>query len=101
MFYDLDCIKIGKSYVKIEEDIHVSLLARHTTQNNNQCNEQLLKTKFHQVIPIEDSTISRELGLLTVNSIVKTSKWGKFLVFFINNNNKLIRLRKGSTIGKI
>ena len=27
MYYDLGCIKIGKSYVKMEEDIHISLLA--------------------------------------------------------------------------
>ena len=106
-------MKIGKSYVKMEEDIHISLLARctmHTVirpQTGKFClhiakgNKQLLNSKFHQVIPTEDSTISRELGLLTVNSIVKTSKQGKFPVFLINNINKLIWLRKGSTTGKI
>ena len=64
-------------------------------------NEQLLNSKFHQVIPIEESCISRQPGLLTVNSIVKTSKQGMFSVFLINNTNKLIWLQKGSTIGKI
>ena len=44
---------------------------------------------------------SVEPGLLTVNSIVKTSKQGKSSVFLIDNTNKLIWLRKGSTIGKI
>ena len=62
--------------------------------------KQLLNSKFHQVPPNEDSIISREPGLLKVNSIVKTSKQGRFSVFLINNTNKLIWLRKGSTIGK-
>ena len=86
MYYDLGCIRIGKCYVKMEEDIHISSLVRckaHTIirlQTGKFCpciakgNEQLLNSKFHQVIPTEDSPISREPGLLTVNSIVKTSK---------------------------
>ena len=64
-------------------------------------NKQLLNSKFHQVIPTEDSTICREPGLLTVHSIVKTSKQGKFSLFLINTTNKLIWLRKGSAISKI
>ena len=59
MYYDLDCIRIGKSYVKMEEDIHISSLARlkaHTIirlQTGKFClciakgNEQLLNSKFH------------------------------------------------------
>ena len=31
MYYDLGWIRIGKSYVKMEEDIHISSLARVTT----------------------------------------------------------------------
>ena len=64
-------------------------------------NKQLLNSKFHQVIPTEDITISRESGLLTINSIVKTSKSGKFSVFLIDYTNKVIQLRKRTTIGKI
>ena len=99
MYYDLGCIIIGKSDVKMEEDIHS--LARHTAhiiirpQRGKIClciakgNEHLLNSKFHQVIPTEDSTISREPGLLTVHSIVKTSKQGKFSVFLINSTKDL------------
>ena len=111
MYYDLDCIRICKSYVKMEEDLHISLLARLTTQTvirpqtGKFClciakgNKQLLNSKFQQVIPTEDNTISRKPGLLTVISIVKTSKQGKFAVSLINNTNKHTRLREGSIIG--
>ena len=113
VYYDLSCPKIGTSYVKMEKGIHISSLARliaHTIIRPQtgkfylyipKDNKQLLNSKFHQVIPTEDSIISREPELLTVNFTVKTSKRGRFSVFFINNTNKLIQLRKGSTIGKI
>ena len=93
----------------MEEDKHISSLARltmHTIirlQAGKFClyiakgNEQILNSKFHQVIPTEDSNINREPGILTVNYIVKTSKQGKFSVPLINNTNKHIWLRKGST----
>ena len=83
MYYDLGCIRIGKSYVKMEEDINISSLARLTAhtiirlQTGKFClyiaksNEQLFNSKFHQVIPTEDSNIMRDPSLLTVNSIVK------------------------------
>ena len=88
IYYDLGCIRIDKSYIKMEEDIHISSLGRPTVhtiirlKTGKFClciakgNEQLLNSKFHQVISTEDSTISREPGLLTVISIVKTSKQG-------------------------
>ena len=113
MYYDLGCIGIGKSYVKMEEDTHISSLARHTTQTVIRLqtkkfylfiakgNKQLLNSKLHQVNPTEDSTISRKPGLLIVNSIVTVSKQGKLSVFLIDNTNKHILLRKESTIGKI
>ena len=98
MYYDLGYIRIGKSYVKIEEDIHISSLARlaaHTIIRPqigkfSLCIVKLLNSKFPLVISTEDNTISRELGLLAVNSIVKTSKQGKFSVFLINTANKHI-----------
>ena len=70
MYYDLGCIRIGKSYLKMEADIYISSLARLTAhiiirpQAGKFClciakgNEQLLDPEFHQVIPTENSTIS-------------------------------------------
>ena len=113
MYCGLGCIRIDTLYVKMEEDIHTSSMARLTAhkiirlQTETFClciakgNEQLLNSKFHQVISTEDSTISREPGQLTVNSIVKSSKQSRFSVFLINNTNDFIWLRKGSIFGKI
>ena len=95
MYYDLGCIRIGKSHVEMNEDIQIYSLTRLTAhkiirlQTKRFClciakgNEQLLNSKFHQVIPTENSTISREPDLLTSNSIVTNSKQGKFSVFLL------------------
>ena len=32
MYYDLGCIRVGKCYIKIEEDIHVSSIARGVSE---------------------------------------------------------------------
>ena len=113
MYYDLGCIRIGKSYVKMKEDIDISSFVcptKHTVirpQTGKFClciargNDQSLNSRFHQIIPTEYNTISRDPGLLIFNSFVKISKHGKFSVFLINNTNKPIWLRIGSTIGKI
>ena len=110
MYYDLGCIRVGKSYVKMEEDIHISSLIRlkHKTvikpQTGKLCwgrvkgNIQLLKSKLHQVMSIENSN---EPGLMTTNSLVKINKHGKCPIFILNNTNKRIVLKKGNTVGKI
>ena len=59
MYYDLSSIQVGKSYVKIEEDIHISSLVRLGTNTiiksqtrqlfwaKVKGNSQLSKTKLH------------------------------------------------------
>ena len=32
MHYDLGCIRVGKSYIKLEEHLHISSIARLTTE---------------------------------------------------------------------
>ena len=32
MYYDLGCIRVGKSYIKLEEDLHISSIARVTAK---------------------------------------------------------------------
>ena len=113
MYYDLGCIRVGKLYIKLEEDLHISSIARLTTetiiksQSGKVClcrvkgNEQVLNSKLHHIIAAENSTLNQEPGLTVINSIVKVTKQGKFLAFIINNTNKTIKLKQGSIIGKV
>ena len=70
MYYDLGWIRVGKSYIKLEEDLHISSIARLTTetiikpQSGKVClcrvkgNEQVLNSKLHQVIATENSILN-------------------------------------------
>ena len=110
MYYDLGCLRVGKSYIKMEEDIHISSLIRLKSktqlkpQSGKLCwgrikgNPQILKAKLHQVMSIENNN---EPGLLTINAIVKLTKKGICPIFIVNSTNHTISLKKGSTIGKI
>ena len=92
MYYDLGCIRVGKSYVKLEEDLHISSIGRLATktqikpQTAKLCmckvkgTKQALHNRLHQVIPSENSILNQEPGLLAINSIVKRTKQGKFFV---------------------
>ena len=95
MYYDLGCIRVGKSFIKLEEDLHISSTARLTTktiikpQSGKVClctvkgNEQVLNPKLCHVIAEQNSTLNQEPGLMVVGSIVKVTKQG--MVFGINN----------------
>ena len=85
------------------EDLHISPIARLTTKTiikpqsgrvclcRVKCNEQVLNSKLHQVIVVENSTLNQETRLIVVNSVVKVTKQGMFLAFIINNTNKTIK----------
>ena len=106
MYYDLGCIRVGKSYVKLEEDLHISSSVRLATktqikpQTAKFCmckvkgNKQALHNRLHQVIPSENSILNQELGLLAVNSIVKTTKQGKFLYWLSTVLINILHLKK-------
>ena len=113
MYYDLGCIRVGKSYIKLEEDLYISSIVRLATktqikpQTTKFClckvkgNKQALYNRLHQVIPSENSILNQEPGLLADNSIIKTTKQVKFFVLVINSTNKHITLKEGSKIGMI
>ena len=110
MYYDLGFIWVGNSYVKMEEDIHISSFIRLETktiikpQTGKLCwgklkgNSQLSKTKLCQVLSIQENQLP---GLLIINSIVKVNKKGRCPVFILNTTNKTINLQKGSTGWKL
>ena len=74
----------------MEEDIHISSLVRLGTktmikpQTGKLCwgkvkgNSQLCKTKLHQVMSSKENL---EPGLLTINSLLKVNKQGKYPIF--------------------
>ena len=103
MYYDLGYIQVGKSYMKMEGNNHISSLVRLGTetiikpQTGKPCwdriksNSQLSKTKLHQVMSIKEN---QKPELLTINSIVKVNKQDRYPIFILNTTNKTIKLKK-------
>ena len=52
MYYDLGCIRVGKSYIKLEKDLHISSIARFTT-------ETIIKPHFGKVCYTELKVMSK------------------------------------------
>ena len=113
MYYDLGCIRVGKSYIKMEEDMHVSSIARAVSEikiapqmgKMVMCrakgNTRVFKLRLHQFISTKNSIVSQEPGLVLINFIVRINKSGKFPVFIMNRTKKTINIKKGNAMGKI
>ena len=101
MLYDIGCFWVGKSYVKMKEDIHISSLVRLQTKTvikpltGKLCwdkikdNSQLSKAKWHLVMSIKEN---QGPGPLTINSMVKVNKEGRCPILILNTRNKTIKL---------
>ena len=61
-------------------------------------NSQLSMTELCQVISIKEN---KEPGLLTIISSLNVNKQCRCPIFVLNTANKTIKLKKGSTVGKI
>ena len=106
MNYDLGCLKVGKSYIKVEEDSHISFwvrLSKETVispQTGKLCmckvnrNPKLLSSKLPDVLATKDSVSRQEPGLLAINSIIKRNRQGRYPMFLLNNTNKSVNLKK-------
>ena len=112
MYFDLGCLRVGNTYVPLEEDIHIASIVRlaakavikpqtaHVSQGKLKQNVGLNNEQLFQIASIENGYISNEPGLMIANSVIKPNITGKFPVLIVNDTNKTIKLRKGCVIGR-
>ena len=112
LYFDLGCLRIDNCYVPLEEDVHLSTIARltrHTVlkpqtayrlfaQAKRNC---IRSNQNYDFTGISNSFFDNEPGLSVVNAIVKTTRDRKFPILIINNTHKTIRLRRHCAIGRI
>ena len=113
LYFDLGCLRVGKTYAPLEEDIHIASIARLTSktllkpQTSKICwariknNTAFPSSETYQISPVEQGHIANEPGLMVTNSIGKLNKARKIPVLIVNNTNKTINLRRGSVVGKV
>ena len=113
-YWDLQCIKVGKSYIPLVEDIHINSVARLASQvilKPQSVTHVMAKTKINdktslrkslcQVYATDKTGISNEPGLILTNAVVEVSRNQRFPIEVINNTNKMFKLNRGCVIGKI
>lgn len=112
LYFDLGCLRVGKTYVPLEEDIHIASIVRLARtavlkpQTTNICSgnikyiSELNETKLYEISSIENGYIGTEPGLMVANTVVKLNEQRKFPVMIVNNTNRTLKLKKGCVIGK-
>ena len=112
LYFDLGYFRVGKTYVPLEEDIHIASIVRLAStavlkpQTINICSgnikyiSELNETKLYEISSIENGFIGTEPGLMVANTVVKPNKQRKFPVMIVNNTNKTVKLKKECVVGK-
>lgn len=109
IYFDLGCLRIGKTYVKLQEDIHISSLVRINKKLKPQtavvCHAKLssgFQRKYGDIIEIQniDECINDEPGLFIKDSVDRVRKTRKVSILVVNRSNKAYALKRGFVIGK-
>ncbi len=110
LYFDLGSLRIGKSYVPLEEDIHISLIVRsvsnikikpnHSMLLSGKIKSQVMKNQLYEVNALTDGFISQEPGIQIINSIVQTNDT-RVPILIVNNTNKMYAIKRGCALGKL
>lgn len=113
LYFDLGCLRIGRSYVPLERDIHIASIARlksSRTFKPQTAQVCLVKIKNHpelrngmlfQISGVDRGYVYSEPGLSVANSIGTLRRNRVLSVLVVNSTNKTIRLKRHCVIGKI
>ena len=112
LYWDLGTLRVGRSYVTMEEDLHIARVVRITTdtvitpQSVTICPA---RTKgftvgpdmLYEVRAVTQGFLGNEPGLLISNTVIKSRDVGKFPIMIVNSTNKTYKVRKGCVIAQI
>ena len=112
LYFDLGYLRIGKTYVRLEEDIYVSSLLRLVKktvlkpQTTTVCMVKLNKgfevpeSGLLEISVLDSGCLSEEPGLTVCKSIAKVTRSRKIPVMVVNETNKWFKLKRGEVMGK-
>lgn len=116
MYFDLSCMRIGKTYIPLEEDVHIASILRITQktvlkpQTATICNVKLSRSfempnsRLLDISPeISDEEIpciNNEPGVALKGSVSEVRNPQKVPVLLVNQTNRTMNLRRGSVVGK-
>lgn len=100
LYYDLGCLRIGKSYVPLVEDIHIASIVRMMRtltvppQTATVCScvvrssPDLPSNNWYKISAIDHGFVSTEPGLMISNSVAKINDSRKIPIMLVNSTNK-------------
>jgi hypothetical protein len=112
LYYDLESLRIGKTYVPMVEDIHIASILRASKktflkpQSTTVCfakhrDHAKFQNKIVEVNAFDKGFISEEPGLMIGSVVAKTKPSRRIPVLVVNNTNKTYKLKRGCVIGRI
>ena len=116
LYYDLGCMRLGKTYVQLQEDIHISSILRISKDTTLQpqtatiCHVKLNKgftvpsSGLLTLTPDIDEKgityIQDEPGVVLQEALTTVKDNQKLPVMIVNNTNRFLKLKRGNVIGK-
>ena len=113
IYFDLKCIRVGKIYVPLENDIHISSIVRIANnkclkpQSANICiakiknNSSFVNSELLQISAVDSGYISSEPGLIVTCGVTKLYKRNRIPILILNNTNKSIQLKRNCVVGRV
>ena len=112
LYFDLGYLRIDKTYVRLEEDIHISSLLRLyqktilKPQSVTVCSVKLnqgfdvANADLLEILPLDSGLLDEEPGIVVFRSLVKVDNSRKIPVMLINNTNKYFKFKRGEVVEK-
>ena len=113
IYFNLMKLRVGSTYIPLEEDIHICSLVRATRdvvlppQTARVCEVSLKdrpyfdRDSYFEIAPAEQGFIAEGLGLQVYSSGVQVSKQRRYPVLIANSTNKTYKIRRGCVVGKM
>lgn len=114
IYFDLKCLRInGKTYVNLEEDIHVASTVRMKRtcvikpQTARICygkvrnNPNLPSGQMYEISEIDRGFLTNEPGLKIINTVSSLAKDRSLPVLIVNNTNKFLKIHRHGLLARI
>lgn len=112
IYFDLGYLRIGKTYIRLEEDFHISCILRLTRKIRikpktvSLCTVRLNKgfniqrPGLIKISGLNSGYLSKEPGLIVGETIAKVSNPRKVPIMLINQSDKFFHFRRGTVAGQ-
>ena len=111
LYFDLQKLRVGKTYVPLQPDIHIHAIVRlkddlvMIPQTSYTCTGKMQNRKefppgSYEISQVTEGYVASEPGVLVSNSLVNVKKNRKLPLFIVNSITKTICLKRNCIVAK-